>query len=233
MKPISRLFFLVYLVLAFLLPPRVCQASTDDFSLLMDDDAMSFDSFSAQSGPHRWQLSLAPAYAFLSDSHYDSINFSNGVAFDGSLYYRLNPWWQFGVEGGYSFNHEHSQDLFTIDGYTFTLQDRLDIVHVTPSIEVGSWQKGIKPWRIYANAGAGWYQINEKHDFKLDANQFLFSEQLNDRTDDYLGAQGGVGVECEIYPQGVIGIQMTYRRIFAPGGNLTILAPTLRFSYLY
>jgi hypothetical protein len=145
-----------------------------------------------------------------------------------------------GVEGGYSFNHEHSQDLsqynwiyVPIFGVPLTIQDRLSIVHATPSIEVGPWQKGVRPWRLYANAGAGWYQVDETHEYRIDANQYLLSEQIGDRNDDYLGAQGGVGLECEVFPHGVIGLQVTYRRVFSPGGNLTVLAPTLRLSYLY
>src|SRR5439155_26176748 len=110
-----------------------------------------------------------------------------------------------------------------------------EVAHVTPTFRIGSWLNGLGNlhWRPYLEAGAGWYEILEKANFKFEGNQFLFRFQFEEQTNDYLGAHAGGGLEFEVYPQGVVGVQFAYHRVFSRPQNLQFFSPGLRFSYIF
>jgi hypothetical protein len=200
-----------------------------------ENEAWTLDRPSRQ----RWELMLAPGYSFLVGPHYGGVDYSNGWAGDAGLYYDLGSWLQLGVEGGYSFKHDHDDKLYTLywygASYDVVLEHRLEIAHIEPVFRLGRWLRGPEDlrWRPYVQAGVGWYELITRVDEQIPANQFLASDQLSEQTNQYLGAQAGAGMEVEVYPQSVIGVQLTYHRVFSSPDNIEMFTPSLRFSYLF
>ncbi len=197
-----------------------------------DEDEVDLD---VHRGKKLWELSLGAGYAYLVKSTYQNVSYSNGVSFDGAFLYQLYPQWQVGVDGGYNFNHSSKEEIFTFQGIDIRLERRIEIIHAAPIARFGFWRSGPwgKLWRPYVQGGAGWYQVYQKLTFKVEANRFLYQQQLADASNDYLGINGGAGLECELYPQGLVGIQLIYHRIFSTPSNIEYLSPGVRFSYLF
>ena len=185
-------------------------------------------------GSYAWELSFTPGYSKLLYSDYQGLSYSNGILAEGALFYQFGSFIQFGVNGGYSFNHDNKTEILTVDGYDFFYENTLEIHEVTPEIRIGSWIHNSRiKWRPYAQFGAGWYEIFQKYNEKITGSQFLYRYQISQTTNDFLGANGGVGVEFEIYSGGVVGLQIAYHRLFSSPSNLVYVAPGLELAYLF
>jgi hypothetical protein len=215
--------------------PRRVQASSEyelmDLEHFESDDLMPSEQHSAP----RWDLTIAPVYEILTGPHYEDFTYGNGPAVEGGLYYQVHRLVQIGLEGGYAFGHTQKDVLFSFEGIDFAVEERLQISRITPCIRVGDWMKGPWKWRYrpYLQAGAGWYELYQDESLKIEANRFLFRDQLFQKTNDYLGANAGAGIDVEVYPSGVVGIYAAYHRVFSNPTNLQFFTPSLRFSYLF
>ncbi len=129
------------------------------------DDAIDFEHHTTT----HWELSVAPLYEILTGPNYDDIQFTNGPAVEGGLYYQAQRLLQIGVEGGYSFGHDNQDVLVTVDGIDFLLDKRLLVSRITPVIRLGEWLDGPwrRRWRPYVQVGAGWYELYEDESFKF------------------------------------------------------------------
>jgi len=184
---------------------------------------------------HRWELSIAPGIEILKVSEYDNINYDDGLAAEGGLYYQVLRFMQLGVEGGYSFDHEQRNYIVNISGIDVLTDQRLEVARISPCLRLGGWfnTNGKFHWRPYIKGGAGWYEIRQVQSIQFSANQFLASIQTGVITNSYLGANAGGGLEFEVTPQGVIGLQVAYHRVFSRPENLKFIVPSVTFSVLF
>ena len=149
------------------------------------------------------------------------------------LYYRQTPWLSYGLDGGYGIKRTlrvQNRGIYVANNF-LTLSYLGDIIHLSAPMKIGPAFGSFRPYLL---VGPGAYIVQERasiifndaDDPQLEPLEILRRDGL------YPGIHSGVGFEWHI-DRGLIGLDVSYHKIFSGNVNADFVEPKLRFAVLF
>ncbi|MFI5347530.1 MAG: hypothetical protein ACHQ51_14240 [Elusimicrobiota bacterium] len=149
------------------------------------------------------------------------------------LYYRRNPWLAYGLDGGWGVKRSlrvQSRGIYVANNF-LTLSYSGDIIHLSAPAKIGPAFGAFRP---YVLIGPGAYLVQERASIIFnDADDPQLKPLEIARKDGYyLGIHSGVGFEWRV-ERGIIGLDVSYHKVFSGSVGADFLEPKLRFAVLF
>ena len=149
------------------------------------------------------------------------------------VYYRTNPWLSYGVDFGYGIRRDlrvQSRGIY-VDKNFLQLNYSGNIIHASAVAKIGRAYGSFRPYLLI---GPGAYMVQERAQiYFTDPDDPQLKPLPIIRKDTvYGGVHTGAGVEWRV-ERGVVGLDVSYHKVFAGSSGADFLEPKLRFAVLF
>lgn len=148
-------------------------------------------------------------------------------------YYRANPWLAYGLDGGYGVRSSlrvSNRGIYQSDNF-LTLSYTGNIIHLSAPLKLGPAFGAFRP---YVLVGPGAYLVQERASIQFNDGDDPQLKPLEIARSNavYPGLHSGVGFEWRS-EKGLIGVDVSYHKVFAGGVGADYVEPKLRFAALF
>ena len=177
-----------------------------------------------------WEISLSPGAAIPVQDNANGLpdgQYKNSFVGQASIIRAISSDIGLGLEGGYSTGHDYDFQLDPFTQYWLAPSDNVRIAQLTPILELGRWFGTVKPYVIL---GGGLYNVKET----VEAN-FLGYRYSATQSENFAGANGGVGLLVRVGDHLSLGPDLRYHRIFAgnKGFDFHYVTTSFRLAFLF
>ncbi|MDE2510260.1 MAG: hypothetical protein KGL74_03975, partial [Elusimicrobia bacterium] len=149
------------------------------------------------------------------------------------VYYRRNSWLSYGLDGGYGVRSSlrvQNRGIYMASNF-LTLSYLGNIIHLSAPLKLGP---AFGPFRPYVLIGPGAYLVQERASiiFNDADDPQLKPLEIVRRNAVYAGIHSGVGFEWRA-ERGLVGLDVSYHKVFAGGVGADFIEPKLRFAVLF